>query len=104
MDAVFESFRSAFENANGYELSQTISPVALASDPNRLYNFSRSTNIAQVQRDFKQHILYSRLSQFSLSAEEGNGWVEVYFTYWKAVNEILKAEEDNRSGNKVGNT
>jgi hypothetical protein len=101
MDLIFDDFRKAYEKGDGYGLSQTLSPVAPPSQPQRLYNFFRSTNFATVQKDFKYQILYSNLLPFKLPADEGNGWVEVYHAYWKAVGEILNAENAPKSNTKV---
>ncbi|KUJ08774.1 uncharacterized protein LY89DRAFT_326031 [Mollisia scopiformis] len=92
MDVVFQDFRQAYEEGNGYDLSMSLSPIAPDSQPDRLVNFYRSTNFAHVQRDFKYRILHDATSPFKLPADEGNGWVEVYHTYWKAVGEIVNAE------------
>ncbi|KAK0124062.1 COP9 signalosome (CSN) subunit [Cadophora gregata] len=101
MDAVFNDFRTAYEAGNGYDLSQTFSPISPASDPDRLDRFYRSTNFQHVQKDFKNRIMSNHASPFTLPAEEGNGWVDVYHAYWKAVGEILKAEAAAEMSSKV---
>jgi hypothetical protein len=101
MEPVFEGFKKAYEVANGYDLSMTLSPIPPSSDPDRLHSFFRSTNHASAKTDFKYQILYDSSMSFKLPADEGNGWVEVYFAYWKAVGEILDAETASRSGAKV---
>lgn len=100
MDAIIDTFQKAYEGGDGYALSMTFSPVPPESDPNRLYNFRRSTNIAQAQWELKNRIT-SNSSPFRLPKEEGDGWVEVYFTYWKVVGEILNAEESVRNRTKA---
>ena len=101
MDAVFSDFQRAYEGGNGYSLSETLSPIPPPSDPRRLYNFYRSTNFSQVKRDFQYRILYDGASSFKLPADEGNGWVEVYWAYWKAVGDILEAENTIGTNKKV---
>jgi hypothetical protein len=101
MDLIFEDFRKAYELGNGYDLSLTLSPVSPPSDPDRLYAFYRSTNLVAVKNDFKYRILYDDTSPFKLPAEEGNGWVEVYLAYWKAVGEILNVEAATRTNAMV---
>jgi hypothetical protein len=101
MNPIFEEFRTAYGAWNGYGLSMTLSPVAPASDPGRLYNFYRSTNFSQAQKDIKNSIIHASSSPFNMSADEGTGWTEVYFTYWKAVGEILNAEEAMSKDAKV---
>ncbi|KAL2060038.1 hypothetical protein VTL71DRAFT_9860 [Oculimacula yallundae] len=101
MDIVFSAFSGAYEKGDGYELSQTLSPIPPASDPDRLDRFYRSTNFQHVQRDFKNRILNNHSFPFTLPQDEGNGWVEVYQLYWKAVGEILKAEAAAETNAKV---
>ena len=101
MDPIFEGFKKAYEEGNGYDLSMTLSPVDLDDEPDRLYNFFRSTNFSQVKKDFQYRILYDSATPFKLPAEEGNGWVEVYLAYWKAVGDILNAENAQKSNAKV---
>jgi hypothetical protein len=103
MDPIFEGFKKAYEECNGYDLSMTLSPVDPDDEPDRLYKFFRSTNFAQVKNDFQYRILYDNDTPFKLLAEEGNGWVEVYLAYWRAIGEILNAEHATKSNSKVRN-
>ena len=95
MDVVFEDFRKSYGEGDGYGLSMTLCPIPPNDQPDRFPNFYRSTNFQHVQKDFKYRILHDASSPFKLPIEEGNGWVEVYFTYWKAIGEILNAEASN---------
>lgn len=101
MDLVFEDFRKAYEGGHGYDLAQTLSPLPPKDQPERLQNFYQSTNFAHAEKDFRYRILHDASLSFKLPKEEGNGWVEVYFCYWKAVGEILNAES---GGGKVSNS
>ncbi|PBP16582.1 PCI domain-containing protein [Diplocarpon rosae] len=99
MDFLFEDFRKAYQEGNGYQLSMTLSPVSPASDPDRLTRFFRSTNYAQAPRDFSNRILNVNTSSFTTAQEEG--WVEVYHAYYKAVGEILKTDSAAEAHAKV---
>ncbi|EPE30762.1 hypothetical protein GLAREA_03729 [Glarea lozoyensis ATCC 20868] len=101
MDLIFGDFRKFYEVGDGYGLAQTLSPISPPSQPERLRNFYRSTNFQNVQKDFKYQILYDNSAPFKLPADEGNGWVEVYVAYWKAVGEIQIAEAAANSGHKA---
>ncbi len=101
MDIVFNSFRDAHLTGKGYQLSETLIPVAPSNQPDRLYAFYRSTNTANVQKDIRYNVLYDSTTTLKLSTEEGNSWVEVYVAYWKAVGEILKNEEAGRTHSQV---
>ncbi|RDL42441.1 uncharacterized protein BP5553_02420 [Venustampulla echinocandica] len=101
MDAIFKDFGKAYAEFDGYNLAKTLAPVAPEAQPDRLYNFHRSTNFSSVQKDFKSKILHNNALPFKLTSEESNGWVEVYCAYWKAVGEILNAEAATKTHNKV---
>jgi hypothetical protein len=101
MDTVFSLFRDAHLNRNGYQLSDTLRPVAPYSQPDRLYAFHRSTNFANVKNDVRYNVLYDSTTSLKLSNAEGNVWVDVYVAYWKAIGEILKVEEAMRTNTQV---
>jgi hypothetical protein len=102
MDAIFDDFKRAYGSGLGYDLSMTLSPVAPPDQPNRLRAFHRSTNVATARKDFQYRIMWDKSNGFMVEADEGNGWVEIYFAYWKAIGEILKAEQAARTNAKVG--
>jgi hypothetical protein len=52
-----------------------------------------------VKTEFRNAIVYK--TGFKLSTDEANAWVEIFVAYWKAIGEILKAEEAIRYGSKV---
>ena len=99
MEPIFYDFKKAYEIGDGYALATTLSPLAPASEPERLNNFYRSTNFNAIKGELKSNI--SNLSSFKLPAEERDGWVDVYLAYWKAIGEILNAEAATRSNTKV---
>lgn len=101
MDIIFEDFRKAYEEGDGYALSMTLCPIPPKDQPDRFTNFYRSTNFQHVHKDFKYRILHDASSPFKLPIEEGNGWVEVYHAYWKAIGEILNAEARNEKVRKI---
>ncbi|TVY29991.1 CSN12-like protein [Lachnellula hyalina] len=96
MNPIFDDFREAYENGDGYLLSQTLSPIPPSSQPQRVYNFFRSTNFAAAQKDLKQQIL-----PFKLDPDESKGWIEIYHAYWKAVGEVLNAENAQKGNTKA---
>jgi hypothetical protein len=102
MDRFFGLFKEAYAQGDGYGLSMTLSPLDTPTEPNRLSSFFRSTNAASAVKDFKYRILYDNSNPFKLSQEEGNGWVDVYFAYWKVAGEILNAEAATKANEKVG--
>ena len=93
MDRVFTTFARALEEQNGYLLAETISPVPPKDDSGRLYAIHRGANAFSVQGDVRRAIGPLRLDK-----QEANAWVDVYVAYWKAVGEILAAEEAQNVG------
>ncbi|KAG9231898.1 hypothetical protein BJ875DRAFT_102742 [Amylocarpus encephaloides] len=91
MDSVIQDFRKAYSAGDGYGLAQTLSPIPPSSQSERLQKFFQSTNYASAQKEFRNQILYDN-SGPKMPMDEGNGWVEVYTAYWKAIGEILSAE------------
>jgi len=98
MNAIFNDFRDAYKEGSGYKLSMTLFPVAPPSDPDRLRSFFNSTNYSAAKDDIMDRLLETSIR---FGEDEGNGWVELYFAYWKAVGEILKAEKAVKEGSKV---
>jgi len=96
MEAVFNDFKQALDAQNGYALASTISPIAPAHDAGRLYSFYRSSNAFSIQTDVRYAIIYN--NDVHLTKAEGTAWLEVFVAYWKAIGEILAAEEVTNQG------
>ncbi|THW87795.1 COP9 signalosome complex subunit 12 [Aureobasidium pullulans] len=96
MNSVTTEFGQAMMAKGGYELASTLSPVAPKYDSGRLYALHRETNAFSVQSDFR-HAL-SHISSCKLARNEVNAWADVFVAYWKAVGEILIAEESLNLG------
>lgn len=91
MNKLAAEFSSAIASSDGYGLAATLSPVPPANDGARLYTLQRDTNEYKVQADFRR--LFNRGAASNLDKRERDAWVDVYAAYWKAVGEILVAEE-----------
>lgn len=96
MEAVFNDFKEALDAQNGYALASTITPIAPAHDAGRLYSFYRGSNAFSVQTDVRYAIVYN--NAVHLTKAEGNAWMEIFIAYWKAIGEILAAEEVTNQG------
>ncbi|MCJ1325171.1 COP9 signalosome (CSN) subunit [Thelotrema lepadinum] len=92
METLFHDFRQAHLLGSGPLLSSTLVPVAPPEDPNRLRRFSRSSTTASIATDIRSGILYKDKG-IRISKQEGNAWVDVYVSYWRAVNEIVALSE-----------
>lgn len=100
MDAILSDFRRALAVGDGYGVAATITPVPPPKDAGRLYAFHRSTNVFSVQSDIRQAI--ASYNNMGMTKPEINSWTEVYVAYWKAVGEVLNAEEIAYQGQKDG--
>ncbi|KAK3942158.1 COP9 signalosome complex subunit 12 [Diplogelasinospora grovesii] len=90
MDVLFGDFADAQANRDGYQLSRTLSPD-LPHD--RLRALWKSCNAHDVKNVLKRNIQNSASGLNRLSHDETQGWVEVYYHYWKAVGELLALQE-----------
>jgi hypothetical protein len=91
MDTIFREFGEAFSQLNGYQLSQTLTPQ-LPKDMLRV--IWKSANHHDVKSVLRRGIQNSSSSLMTrLSREEVDGWVEVYYTYWKSCEHLLAVQE-----------
>lgn len=97
MDAIFKDFAEAQRGENGYLLSTTITPIAPAADPGRLYAFHRSTNVYSVKTDLKYKLRYNPDLAGLLEQLEADAWVDIFEAYYKFVGILLAAEEASNS-------
>lgn len=91
MDSLITDFARAINSQDGYALSDTISPMSPNNDSGRLYALRRATNASSVLSDFRYAI--GNNPNIDLDRQESGHWIDVYVAYWKAVCEILAAEE-----------
>jgi COP9 signalosome complex subunit 12 len=92
MDKLFCDFREAYQNCNGYQLSETLIPLP-SSQPDGRRQFFLSSNAGGIRGDIRYNILYDCTKSVNLPLEQYNAWVEVYVAYWKSIGEILKVQE-----------
>lgn len=80
---------------NPWRVSNLLSPVAPADDPARLYEFYSLSNAVRIPGDIRSALGDSGLG---LSSAETGAWTDIFVTYWKAVGEILSADEATNLG------
>ncbi|RKF58592.1 Protein CSN12-like protein [Erysiphe neolycopersici] len=85
-------FQRSYSDGSGYDLSQTLSPIAPSWNPDRLRQIYQSTNFQNVESDIRKHLMVEKNLGVQIQKEEVDAWVAVYVTYWKAIGEILKLE------------
>lgn len=96
MQAALEPFWTAYAHHNAYELANVLTPTAPPDNPGRLYDFYRASNEHQIEPETRSAIKYSQYS--SLSPKEGSAWTDIFVAYWRAVGEILRADEATNQG------
>ena len=93
MEYVFKDFQEAHLIRSGPLLSTTLTPLAPAHAPNRLRDFYRSSNSSSIQHDIRIGLVSHANTELRFTKTEGNTWVELYVAYWKALEDILAAED-----------
>ncbi|KAF1998606.1 hypothetical protein P154DRAFT_523882 [Amniculicola lignicola CBS 123094] len=91
MEAALEPFREAYASEQPWLVAQFLSPLVRPEDAGRLYDFIRSSNEHQIEGDIRYALKYSRRSR--MTPAESSAWTDIFVCYWKAVAEILRAEE-----------
>ena len=95
MDYLAKDFARAHKTGSGYQLAETLSPVAPKDDPGHVRAVWESTSFNSVKADIR-HAINSTTAKASLDSDEIKGWVEVYAAYWKAIGELLAVENEDK--------
>lgn len=93
MRAVFQDFKHAHHIKSGPLLASTITPIAPASDPQRLRSLYHDINSFNIPVSLRNGLLTPK-ADLRLSKAEGNAWVELYVAYWKFLGEVIPVAED----------
>ena len=96
MQAALQPFHDAHATGQAWRVAYTLSPIPPHDDPGRLYDFYRASNEHQVEGDIRYALKYSQTSK--LPPKESSAWTDVFVAFWKAVGEILRAEEATNLG------
>lgn len=96
MNSVIADFGRAMIARAGYDLAGTLSPVPPKNDSGRLYALHRDSNAFSIQSDFRHALSHNPACK--LDRQEVSAWTDVFVAYWKAVGEILVAEESLNLG------
>jgi|SRR3569833_6872 len=94
MDSLFRQFGVAQSDGNGIQLAETLSPEL---DPQRLEAIWSSASFNDAKNVIKRK-LQKNAPPMGLPADEVNGWVEVYYAYWKSVGKLLSVKDDVAKG------
>ena len=97
MELTFRDFQQAHLIRSGPLLSTTLTPLAPSHAPDRLRDFYQSSNSLSIQHDTRIGLVSHANTELRFSKAEGNTWVELYVAYWRAIGDILAAEEVTKS-------
>lgn len=101
MDTIVDELVAAYKSMNGYDLASTLSPDPFEKRPKARENYHKEMNSRNINDLVRNVISNESALRNLMSKEERNGWIEVYASYFKALREIIAAEED-RGGNVGG--
>ncbi len=97
METHFQDFERGQIECNGDRLSRTLSP-SLSSE--QLRAIWKSCNHHDVRNVIKRTLQSTEIGR-AVSREEIQGWAEVYFSYWKAVGELVAIQESSVANGRV---
>jgi len=95
MDALAKAFCVGHTKGNGNVLAATLSPEEPANDPQRLYSIWNSANVSDARAVIGRK-LRANQPPLGIPGDEIQGWIDLYYAYWKAVGEILAVESGGK--------
>lgn len=101
MQAALAPFQEAHATALAQPVANFFSPVPPAQDPGRLYDFSRASNEVQIENDVRHVLKHNKTTR--MTQKETGAWVDIIVSYWRAVKEIIRADEASNQG-RLGTT
>jgi hypothetical protein len=96
MQAALVPFHEAYASGLAQPVADFLSPIAPAHNPGRLYEFYRASNDDKIEGDVRYALKYNKNTR--MSNKESGAWVELIVNYWRAVKEIIKADEAANQG------
>lgn len=96
MQAALVPFHEAYATALAQPVAEFLSPVAPAQNPGRLYDFYRASNDDKIEGDVRYALKNNRNTR--MTNKESAAWVEIIVCYWRAVKELIKADEAANQG------
>ena len=96
MQAALAPFQEAHATALAQPVASFFSPVPPAHDPGRLYDFFRASNEVQIEGDVRYVLKHNKTTK--MTQKESGAWVDIIVCYWRAVGEIIKADEAQNQG------
>lgn len=91
MDALIKEFKAAYAGQNGNELAKTLTPDVQLNAA-RLMAVWDSGDAQSIKDDLRFLFVRDKSTRLKMSPDEAEGWQEIYYSYWKALGEILAVE------------
>ena len=96
MQAALAPFQEAHATALAQPVANFFSPVPPVQDPGRLYDFFRASNDAQIEGDVRYVLKHNKTTL--MTQKESGACTDIIVSYWRAVKEIIKADEASNQG------
>lgn len=99
MQVALEPFKEAYATGLAQPVAEFLSPIPPAHDPGRLYDFYRASNDDKIEGDVRYALKYNKKTR--MSNKETEAWIDLIAGYWRAVKQIILADEAANQG-KLG--
>lgn len=96
MQAALEPFHEAYATGLAQPVADFLSPIPPPHDPGRLYDFYRASSEDKIEGDVRYALKYNKSAR--MTNKESGAWVDIIAGYWRAVKEIIKADEAANQG------
>lgn len=96
MQAALEPFHSAYATGLAQPVADFLSPIPPVHNPGRLYEFYRASNDDKIEGDVRYALKYNKSTR--MSPKESGAWIDIIVSYWRAVKEIIQADEAANMG------
>lgn len=100
MDALIKEFKAAYAGQHGNELARTLTPDVQLNAA-RLMAVWESGDAQSIKDDLRFLFVRDKSARLKMSPDEAEGWQEIYYSYWKALGEILAVEGLRKTRVKV---
>ncbi|KAK7914796.1 hypothetical protein PG985_012499 [Apiospora marii] len=91
MDSLIKEFKTAYAGQLGNDLAKTLTPD-VPNNAAQLMSVWESGNSQTIKDDLKFLFVRDKSARLNISSDEAVGWQEIYYSYWKALGEILAVE------------
>lgn len=91
MEAALAPFQEAYATGLAQPVAEFLSPIPPAHNPGRLYDLFRASNENKIEGDVRNVLTYNKRTR--MSPKETEAWIDIIVAYWRAVRQIILADE-----------